>query len=85
MGERRGVRRELRVRDDLVLPARMHHHQGIAAGGRMPVHALVGDVEALAMSIEKLPQPVGREVGLGIRVKRVVGESLHGFRGRSLR
>ena len=59
--------------------ARMHRDpRGVR---RMPVDALVRDVEPLALAVEQLPQLVGREMLLRVGVRRVVGERGHGRTG----
>ena len=56
VGEAARIGRQFREADDLVATGRVGHDQRVAARGGMAVHALMGDVERIAIAIEKLPQ-----------------------------
>ncbi|MPM36067.1 hypothetical protein SDC9_82662 [bioreactor metagenome] len=58
MRETRRIRRELRIGDDLVTARRVGHDQRITSACRVAIHALVRNVERLAIAVEQLPQPV---------------------------
>jgi hypothetical protein len=45
--------------------------------GRMPVDALVRDVQPLPVAVEELPEPRGRAEPLGVRIGDVVGQRGH--------
>ena len=59
---------------DFLAATGLDHVLRLAARGRMAVHALVGDVQRLAVSVEQIPEPFGRKLDLRIGVALVLGQ-----------
>ena len=78
--EARGVLGDLAVAQDLVAAVGLDDDDGRPIAVDMPVDAFVRDVQPLAVAVEQLPQPGGREMRLGIGVARVGREARHGGR-----
>ena len=60
--------------DDFLAAAGLDHDQRVPARGRMAVHAFMGNVQRIAVSVKQVPEPFGGKLDLRIGVALVVGQ-----------